>query len=99
MPIETLTVDGKKYLYFYCYDRSVSRKIRIYIGPASDAHSRKRASTLERRYRAVQEVKDRLLLHVSKFTVSQAQGNALDAATERLVILKELENLAAALER
>ena len=98
MPIETLTVDGKKYLYFYCYDRSVSRKIRVYIGPASNTRSRRRACALDRRYRTVQEVRDRLLLHVSRFTVSQAQGNALDAATERLVILKELENLAAALE-
>jgi hypothetical protein len=98
MPVETLTVDGKKYLYFYCYDRSVSRKIRVYIGPASEARSRSRASALERRYRAVQEVKDRLLLHVSRFTASQALGNSVDAATERMAVLKELENLAAAVE-
>ena len=98
MPIETLTVGGRKYLYFYCYDRSVSRKIRVYVGPASEARSRSRASALERRYRDVQEVKDGLLLHVSRFTASRALGNSADAATERMAVLKELENLAAAVE-
>ena len=98
MPIETLSVDGKQYLYFYCYDRSAKKKRRIYVGPASDARSRSRASALERRYRDVQEVRDRLLLHVSRFTASQALGNSADAATERMAVLKELENLAAVVE-
>jgi hypothetical protein len=92
MPIETLLVDGKQYLYFYCYDAAVKQKKRVYIGPASDSDSREKALMLEERYRSVQTVKKRILVHLSKVALRYAFGDSA-AETERLAIVEDLENM------
>ena len=92
MPIEMLLVDGKRYLYFYCYDTAAKQKKRVYIGPASDEDSRKKALVLEERYRSVQTVKKRILTHLSKLALYHALGDSA-AETERLAIVEDLENM------
>jgi hypothetical protein len=93
MPIDALLVDGKRYLYFYCYDTATKQKKRVYIGPASDADSRKKALMLEGRHRSVQTIKKRILAHLSKLALYHALGDSA-AETERLAIAQELENMA-----
>ncbi len=92
MPIDALLVDGKRYLYFYCYDSATKQKKRVYIGPASDADSRKKALMLEGRYRSVQTVKKRILAHLSKLAIYHTLGDS-GAETERLAIAEELEKM------
>ncbi len=92
MPIDALLVDGKRYLYFYCYDSATKQKKRVYIGPAIDADSRKKALMLEGRYRSVQTVKKRILAHLSKLAIYHTLGDS-GAETERLAIEEEFEKM------
>jgi hypothetical protein len=94
MPIDALLVNGKRYLYFYCYDTATKQKKRVYMGPASDADSRKKALVVEARYRSVQTVKKRILAHLSKLALYHALGDSA-AETERRAIAEELENMGA----
>ncbi len=92
MPIETLLVDGKRYLYFCYYDTAAKRKKRVYTGPASDEDSRKKALVLEGGYCSVQAVKKRILAHLSRLALHHALGDPA-AETERLAIAEELESI------
>ena len=99
MPIETLLVNGKRYLYFYCYDAAAKQKKRVYVGPARDAGSMRKARILDRRYRSVRAVKKRLLAHLSRLAIYHALGDSAAAAIERLAIAKELDNMAVVVRR
>ena len=59
MPISILLVDGKEYLYFYCYDSAKKQKRRIYCGPKESAEAVEKANHFESRYEKAQEQKDR----------------------------------------
>ncbi|MGA2199225.1 MAG: hypothetical protein ABSG45_04740 [Nitrososphaerales archaeon] len=93
MPIDALLVDGKRYLYFYCYDAAAKQK-RVYIGPVRDAGSKRKSRILDRRYRSVRAVKKRLLVHLSRLAIYHALGDSAATAIERLAIAEELANMA-----
>lgn len=59
MPISTLLVDGKEYLYFYYYDSAKKQKRRIYCGPKESAEAVQKAEQFQSRYEKAQEQKDR----------------------------------------
>jgi len=99
MPTETLVVNGKQYLYFCCWDSAAKQKKRIYIGPATDASWKKKARMLERRYRSVRAVKERVLLHLGRLTMCQLLGDLDGVARERLAIAGELDNMTTAASR
>ena len=99
MAIETLVVNGKQYLYFCCWDSAAKQKKRIYIGPATDTSWKKKARMLERRYRSVRAVKERVLLHLGRLTMCQLLGDSDGVVKERLAITEELENMTTAASR
>jgi hypothetical protein len=59
MPISTLLVDGKEYLYFYYNDPMTSQKKRIYCGRREDPEAVQKAERFQSRYERAQEQKDR----------------------------------------
>jgi len=59
LPIETLVVDGKQYLYFYYYDQRTKGKKRVYCGPKGDPRAVEKAERFQSRYDRAQKQKDR----------------------------------------
>ena len=59
MPISTLLVDGKEYLYFYYNDPMTNQKKRIYCGRKKDPEAVQKAEQFQSRYERAQEQKDR----------------------------------------
>ncbi len=61
MPISTLLVDGKEYLYFYYNDPMTNQKKRIYCGRKKDPQAVQKAEQFQSRYERAQEQKDRFV--------------------------------------
>ncbi len=59
MPLSTITVHGKEYLYFYCSDSVTKQKKRIYCGPKGSPEAIKKAQQFQSRYEKAQEQKER----------------------------------------
>ncbi|MGA2199105.1 MAG: hypothetical protein ABSG45_04125 [Nitrososphaerales archaeon] len=59
MPVETLEVGGKQYLYFYYYDPAKKRKKRVYCGPKGSPEAIQKVEQFQSRYEKAQDQKDR----------------------------------------
>ena len=59
MPVETLEVGGKEYLYFYYYDPAKKRKKRVYCGPKGSPEAMQKVERFQSRYEKAQDQKDR----------------------------------------
>ena len=59
MPVSTLLVDGKEYLYFYYNDPMTNQKKRIYCGRKKDPQALQKAEQFQSRYERAQEQKAR----------------------------------------
>jgi hypothetical protein len=59
LPVETLEVGGKQYLYFYYYDPAKKRKKRVYCGPKGSPEAIQKAEQFQSRYEKAQDQKDR----------------------------------------
>ena len=62
MPLETLVVGDKTYLYFYYYDPAKKRKRRVYCGPMEDPRSLEKAERFQSRYETAQREKNRFAM-------------------------------------
>jgi hypothetical protein len=90
MPVESLLVDGKRYLYFYYYDRGTKRKERIYCGPVPSADSQRRARELEDRYLRFRRLKDGVNLQMAKLLRLQITGDVKATQKQRQAIIAVL---------
>jgi hypothetical protein len=59
LPVETLEVGGKQYLYFYYYDPAKKRKKRVYCGPKGSPEAIQKVEQFQSRYEKAQDQKDR----------------------------------------
>ena len=73
MPIETLLIDGKQYLYFYYYDPETKRKKRVYCGPKGSAEATEKANQFESKYEQAKRQKKSGSDHLTKLFALAAE--------------------------
>lgn len=86
MPIETLVVDGKQYLYFYYYDSATKQKRRVYCGPKGSSESLEKANRFESRYEQAQEQKKRVTGTIGKLSALAGEIAGYSSEERALVL-------------